>query len=174
MYKDIGKKIKALAKGTFLVEAIASLITGFVFLIDTGEPIYILIIIFGPVVAWISSWLLYGFGEIIDKLCDIERNTRGEQSDFKNKETIEKDNFKAEIISKREEKARAQQQKDDELKRAIENYALWKTTAFSKQKLDSDKYMEIECPICYEKLMVEKGAISAYCPFCEWKFKIDD
>lgn len=31
----------------------------------------------GPVIAWVSSWLLYGFGELIDKTCEIEYNTRG-------------------------------------------------------------------------------------------------
>lgn len=30
-----------------------------------------------PLLAWASTRLLYGFGELIDKVCDIEKNTRG-------------------------------------------------------------------------------------------------
>ena len=80
MYDNIGKKIKNLATVTFIVEAIATVIIGLVFLIDWGiEDGWwaLLLIFFGPFIAWASSWLLYGFGELIDKTCDIERNTRG-------------------------------------------------------------------------------------------------
>ena len=75
MYKEIGKKIKRLAIATFVVEALASIITAIIFLVD--EEIWALAILFGgPIVAWGSSWLLYGFGELIDKVCDIEGNIR--------------------------------------------------------------------------------------------------
>jgi len=40
----------------------------------------VLLIVIGPFVAWVSTWLLYGFGEIIDKLTEIERNTRGKHN----------------------------------------------------------------------------------------------
>ena len=33
----------------------------------------ILTLCFGPIVAWISTFILYGFGELIDKTCDIEQ-----------------------------------------------------------------------------------------------------
>ncbi len=76
MYSNIGKKIKALAVVTFLIIAIPSVIGGVI--LATEDPIGILLIIGGPLVAWITSWFTYGFGEIIDKLTDIERNTRGD------------------------------------------------------------------------------------------------
>ena len=79
MYDNIGKKIKGLAKAVFIVEAIAMVITG-IALMASDEymiPIGLLVMVVGPLVAWVSSWLLYGFGELIDKTCDIERNTRG-------------------------------------------------------------------------------------------------
>ena len=31
----------------------------------------------GFLVSWIMSWFLYGYGELIDKTSQIERNTRG-------------------------------------------------------------------------------------------------
>ena len=77
-YDDIGEKIKGLAKWTFIIEAIAAVITGIVFLFMDEDFILagLAIIVCGPLVAWVSSWLLYGFGEIIDKLTQIEKNTR--------------------------------------------------------------------------------------------------
>ena len=76
MFDNIGGKIKGLAKVLFWLEAIASVIVGLVLVEDT-EGLSLLLAIAGVLVAWVSSWFLYGFGEIIDKLCDIERNTRG-------------------------------------------------------------------------------------------------
>jgi hypothetical protein len=79
MYDNIGGKIKGLAKATFIVEAIAAVITGIAFMAmdDDLVPVGLLVMILGPIVAWVSSWLLYGFGELIDKTCDIARNTYG-------------------------------------------------------------------------------------------------
>ena len=79
MYDEIGKKIKRLAIATFIVEAIAAIITGIVLIMEYVDLLIVLLVfILGPVVAWVSSWLLYGFGEIIDRLCAIDRNTRDE------------------------------------------------------------------------------------------------
>jgi hypothetical protein len=77
VYENIGKKIKVLAQVIFILESIAAVITGIVLWIDIEEGWCAIVLFGGPVVAWISSWLLYGFGELIDKVCDIERNTRG-------------------------------------------------------------------------------------------------
>jgi len=79
MYDNIGGKIKVLAKVTFIVEAIAAVITGIALMASDEDmiPVGLLVMVVGPIVAWVSSWLLYGFGELVDKACDIERNTRG-------------------------------------------------------------------------------------------------
>ena len=74
-YNNIGEKIKGLAIASFIVEAIGAVITGII-LVANEEAYGILIVLFGPIVAWVSSWLLYGFGELISKTCDIEQNTR--------------------------------------------------------------------------------------------------
>ncbi len=81
MYDNIGGKIKGLAKASFIVEAIAAVITGIALWVDTEEWWCSLILFCGPIVAWVSSWLLYGFGELIDKVSNIERNTRGEANE---------------------------------------------------------------------------------------------
>lgn len=81
MYDNIGGKIKGLAKWIFIVEIFAAIIGGIV-LIASAEsvvaiPIALLVILGGIGAAYVCSVLLYGFGELIDKAFEIERNTRG-------------------------------------------------------------------------------------------------
>lgn len=79
MFKNIGGKIKGLAKAFFILGAIVPIIVGIVLMSSDENMVLvgILVMVGGFVVAWISSWFLYGFGELIDKTCAIERNTRG-------------------------------------------------------------------------------------------------
>ena len=85
MYSNIGGKIKGLAIAIFIIEAIISVFSAFgmaIFAMGEGELgvflLSFLVLILGPIIAWVSSWLLYGFGELIAKTCDIANNTRGE------------------------------------------------------------------------------------------------
>ena len=78
MYSNIGGKIKGLAVAFAILGTLISVVYGIMIMFDRyTAPIYGLLLLFlGPVVSWVASWLLYGFGEITDKLCAIERNTR--------------------------------------------------------------------------------------------------
>ena len=60
-FDNVGGKIKGWAKLVFVVEAIAAVIVGLV-TVNTSALAGLLVIIVGPVVAWISSWLMYGYG----------------------------------------------------------------------------------------------------------------
>ena len=85
LYSNIGSKIKNWAKWVFIVAAIASVI-GAICMMASAEDSWMLVVgmivlVVGPLIAWVSSWLLYGFGEIIVKLTDIERNTRSTNAD---------------------------------------------------------------------------------------------
>lgn len=78
MYDNIGDKIKGLAKALCIIETITAAIAGIVFLVDGSEDKALLgfLLTFGGfVISWLSSWPLYGFGELINKACDIARNT---------------------------------------------------------------------------------------------------
>ena len=83
-FGNIGKKMKAFARWMFVIESILMILLGLVFFIQAIDSfmggIYVvlglLFIFLGPLLAWLSSWVLYGFGELIDKTCDIEKNTR--------------------------------------------------------------------------------------------------
>ena len=78
LYKNIGDKVKGLAQFIFCAEAISAIITGFIMIIaDSDLLLYgLLTIICGPIIALLSSWLLYAFGELVEKTCDNENNTR--------------------------------------------------------------------------------------------------
>ncbi|MBE6584134.1 MAG: hypothetical protein E7649_04000 [Ruminococcaceae bacterium] len=75
MYDNIGKKIKSLAKALFIIFIVIGVIGGIVLVSYDLILLGIFTMIILPLTAWISSWFLYGFGEIIDKLTDIEHNT---------------------------------------------------------------------------------------------------
>ncbi len=78
LYENIGEKIKSWAKWIFVLESVAAVITGLVFLFEDLDSLLIglLIILAGPLVALVSTWLLYGFGELLVKTSANERNTR--------------------------------------------------------------------------------------------------
>jgi hypothetical protein len=80
LYENIGGKIKSWAKWIFVVEAIAAIIAGLVMMFgDSGDDIMILwgliILVFGPCVALVSTWLLYAFGELVEAVCDNKNTT---------------------------------------------------------------------------------------------------
>jgi hypothetical protein len=164
MYDNIGEKIKSLAKANFFVEALAAIIVGIVLWIETEEWWCVLIILCGPIVALVSSWLLYGFGEIIDKLCDIEQNTRGGQSKTKIKEIAQRDEKEAAQKIKREAEIKAKREADEKAKRE----------AAIEREIANIEYVDIKCPNCHEKLSFEEGTFEAQCPFCDFKFNIDE
>ncbi len=78
MYNNIGNKIKGLAKGVFIFETIIATITGIILMASDENLILVglIILLVFPLIAWISSWLLYGFGELIEKTCEIAKNTK--------------------------------------------------------------------------------------------------
>ena len=67
MYDNIGAKIKSWAMWIFAVEAIVSIIIGLSLIASDDELILIgiLLIVLGPLAGLVSSWLLYGYGQLI-------------------------------------------------------------------------------------------------------------
>ena len=85
MYTNIGKKIKTLAKVLCWLAFAACLVAlaadayqvthGFRYNVYVGILIIVGGIPLSFLICWIGSFLLYGFGEMIDKLDEIEQNT---------------------------------------------------------------------------------------------------
>ena len=90
MFNNIGGKIKGLAKFMCWLGIILSVIIGIVLIIgatnrngyyrytDTTTIIYgIIVIVMGSLLSWIGSFVLYGFGELVDnssKLVELKSN----------------------------------------------------------------------------------------------------
>ena len=72
LYENIGGKIKNWAKWMFIFEAIGAVIAGLVLLFTDEDLILygLLTAICGPIVAYVSSWILYAFGQLVE---DVER-----------------------------------------------------------------------------------------------------
>lgn len=76
LYENIGGKIKGLAKFIFVIEAIGAIIAGTLFMFNNPNLTFVgfLILALGTIAAWVSSWVLYAFGELVEKTCDNESN----------------------------------------------------------------------------------------------------
>lgn len=74
MFDNIGGKIKGLASILTWIGIVASVIIGIIFIAD-GDGGGILIMILGSLTSWLSSLLLYGFGELIENTSTIAQNT---------------------------------------------------------------------------------------------------
>lgn len=77
MFDNIGKKIKGLATIICWIGIVASIFGGFgvwvAFSNGPGGLLFFLVIAgVGSLFSWIGSFVLYGFGELIDKVANIE------------------------------------------------------------------------------------------------------
>ena len=83
MFNNIGRKIKTLAAVICWITILAFFILGIVLVSKGGDRNHYgyvisgLILMFaGPIVGWLGSCLLYGYGELIDKTQETAQNTR--------------------------------------------------------------------------------------------------
>ncbi len=94
-YKNIGKKIKILAVICFIILLILGLFASIYllwFFLKSNNRIGIVVLAWSfvayPTLAWISTFILYGYGELIDKATQIEENTRPINTDKNTNENI--------------------------------------------------------------------------------------
>lgn len=87
MFHNIGGKIKTLAKVICWVGIALSIVLGLVLFITIlvyqpvigailGMMVAIPTALLGAVLSWIGSFMLYGYGEMIELTAKIERNTK--------------------------------------------------------------------------------------------------
>lgn len=68
MFDNIGSKIKTVAKVVCWIGIIASVIVGFIMLVQDEDTALagILTMIFGSLGSWIGSFITYGFGQLVE------------------------------------------------------------------------------------------------------------
>lgn len=72
MFDNISKKIKLASKILFFLCSLGCVIAGSVLLTVTEELLYILLLFLGPIVSYLLALLVYGFGEIVEKVISID------------------------------------------------------------------------------------------------------
>lgn len=74
MFTNIGKKIKTLAQIICGLGIGISVITGFILIAQDEDTLFVgvLILLLGSLFSWIGSFMTYGFGEIIERLTNID------------------------------------------------------------------------------------------------------
>lgn len=66
VFADVGKTIKTIAVVAFALLCIAAFVTGIVLMSEGLVGYGLLTWVVGPLVAFVSSCLIYGFGEVVD------------------------------------------------------------------------------------------------------------
>ena len=88
MFNNIGGKIKVLAQVEAWIGIISSVIIG-IYLIGQGMDAYdgeiivmtgVIILVVGSLFSWLSAFVLYGFGELVETNVEIARGTSNSQS----------------------------------------------------------------------------------------------
>ena len=146
MYTNIGGKIKTSAMLLFALGSFVSVIEGVLLWYDTGNAMWGGLILCGPATAWLLSLPLYGFGELIDKTCEISLKICGTKEKT---EVQSKGESLAKHIIKGEEKERER----------------------VGQETDGEKI--IHCPECGQELYFYGDTLNAKCPYCECDIKLN-
>lgn len=79
MFRKPGRKIKTMAKVLFCLDAIACVLLACALQADAYYPeertlIFLIVLVVGLLVAYCSSLMVYGFGELVDKVSEIQKS----------------------------------------------------------------------------------------------------
>ena len=76
MFDNIGGKLKGLATVEVCLGILGSVISGIALMVSVNFFVGLLTIVFGSVLAWVASWLIYGVGEAVENSEEILRKLR--------------------------------------------------------------------------------------------------
>jgi len=159
LYKEIGTKIKIWAVWMFIIEAVGAVIAGFAMILEGGFLVGLLTLILGPAVAWVSTWLLYAFGQLVDDTHAIRGKNETINRIDKNIQAIAQPMLaEAEERTKHEAEESAKQRAEERAKREAEEKAKQEADAITKRKAEeAPKKAEQQLPK-KEKTLSEKLA----------------
>ncbi len=89
MFNNVGGKIKAIAKVVAWIGIVICVIYGFVLLVSVEDMALVGLIVMtvGSLLSWVSSLVLYGFGELIDNSAVIANKKESAPTKENTKET---------------------------------------------------------------------------------------
>jgi|GEM_PF-1086260 len=183
MFADIGKKIKGVARTTANIQiAISIIIAIFVCVVafDDIEEYWwmfllaIAIVIIGCAIAWSSAYLLYGFGELIDKTCDIEKNTRGNRKVLDPQPPVKQEQVEqAEGKMVFGGKASPIIPSCIMMERAITKAENVKVVTNNIPLDESTPFIDTVCPECGKELSFVSDIKNTECPYCNTQISIE-
>ena len=154
MFDNIGGKIKFLAIIICILGIIASIAYGCSIIILRGTSSLLLglvIIIGGSILSWISVFMTYGFGQLIENSDIIAEQSSRANAKYEQTE-----------LKRREKELKT---KNKKAKESLQN------DSFSE-----DDFIDIECPHCKEQLSFIKQAFidnELVCPICDTKIDVE-
>lgn len=152
MFTNIGRKIKTVAKVSCLILMLASVIAGIIVIADGNYALVGIGLLFvGPFLMWIGSFMTYGFGELIEKVTEIEINTHS------------KTETKPVTSNKRIlQKTQAQ------------NVVSPANKAIKADTNEPEEWIDMICPVCKEQVSYTKTMLqndkNLVCPYCNNEF----
>lgn len=99
MFEDVGAKIKGAAIAMFVIEVIAAIVCGCIFI---NEPYGWIILILGPVIAWMFSIVVYGFGQLVENSDLLALDKRNDASSEKEVIDAEKKEVVVQSVSQQQ------------------------------------------------------------------------
>lgn len=99
MFDNIGKKIKSLAEVVTTLGIVFSILAGIVNMINTGFLVGVVFMAIGILLSWISSFFIYGFGQLIENsdqmvsLLKQEKGNGASETDDTSENDSEKDSL---------------------------------------------------------------------------------
>lgn len=176
MYDNIGKKLKTIAMWTAIIGSVFGVIYGISIVVLNPEFVFLgtIVILFCPLISWASSCSIYGLGETIDRLGEIERNTRtGNQKNKKNRQRNKSYSSYTYDEDFHNEKVHNEEIRNDEVHNGeVCNDELHNEKARDEKARDEKSSMDafavpyVECPVCGAK----HDFIYPRCPKCNYKY----
>lgn len=152
MFTNIGRKIKTVAKVICWLGMILCVVLGIIVIADGNYALVGIGLLFvGPFLMWIGSFMTYGFGELIEKVTEIEINTHS------------KTETKPVTSNKRIlQKTQAQ------------NVVSPANKAIKADTDEPEEWIDMICPVCKEQVSYTKTMLqndkNLVCPYCNNEF----
>ena len=154
MYEKVGEKIKIIAKVICVIGVVVSVIYGIYMWTLSSELFFagLLIAVIGSLASWVSSLFTYGFGVIISNTEAIKQNTEDASKKVLN---ITNNGFEKEISVNTTAKV-SENESVVEVDERVSLKCPSCKTALSYSKDYILKNSETTCPMCGEKINLEK------------------
>ena len=85
MFDNIGGKIKSLAQVVCWIGIVCSVLYGIILIVADEDLAFLgfVVMIIGPLVSWVSSFTLYGFGQLVENTDQLVLNAEKPYSNKK-------------------------------------------------------------------------------------------